>query len=159
MAVISSDLLAIDSSSTRLTADQLSFFSTMVETRSADSSGINSTTGALLTDWAHTEQSIRCILTTPIGSRIMRRTFGSNLPDLVDSKMISENILAVYSAAAEAIEKWEPRFLMRAGGVQKLGATGQIELIIRGTYFPRGHLGDFTVAEDATTRVVFEGTI
>lgn len=121
----------------------------------ADSAGINAVTGKPLTDWEHTEQSIGKILQTAIGARVMRRTFGSDLPDLVDTKMIRKNILAVYSAAAAAIERWEPRFRMKTGSVRAAEANGQIGLVVYGTYFPRGHLGDYTVAEDQSARVVF----
>ena len=122
----------------------------------ADSTGVNAATGAALTGWQHVQQSIKKILTTPIGSRVMRREFGSDLPDLVDSKMIQRNVLAVYSAAATAIARWEPRFRMRGGADERAEPTGVLALVIYGTYFPRGHLGDYSVAEDATARVVFE---
>lgn len=121
----------------------------------ADSAGINAVTGKPLTDWEHTEQSIGKILQTAIGARVMRRTFGSDIPELVDTKMIRKSILAVYSAAAAAIERWEPRFRMKTGSVRAATASGQIGLVVYGTYFPRGHLGDYTVAEDQSTRVVF----
>jgi phage baseplate assembly protein W len=120
-----------------------------------DSSGVNADTGQRLTDWSHVEQSIGKILKTPIGSRIMRRDFGSDLPDLVDLKMTRRNILAVYQATATAIARWEPRFRMRRGQVLSVVATGKIELAIIGTYYPRGHLGDYSVAEDRTTRIAF----
>lgn len=84
----------------------------------------------------------------------MRREFGSRLRDLVDAKMTRRNVLAVYAAAAEAIEKWEPRFRMRFGQVVSAGATGQIEIAIHGTYFPLGHRGDYSVAETQSVRVV-----
>jgi len=122
----------------------------------ADSTGVNAATGAALTGWAHVQQSISKILRTPIGSRVMRRDFGSDLPDLVDAKMTQRNVLAVYSAAATAIARWEPRFRMRGGAVTAAEPTGRLALNIYGTYYPRGHLGDYTVAEDATARVVFE---
>lgn len=122
----------------------------------ADSTGVNAATGAALTGWQHVQQSIKKILTTPIGSRVMRREFGSDLPDLVDTKMIQRNVLAVYSASATAIARWEPRFRMRGGAVERAEPTGVLALVIYGTYFPRGHLGDYSVAEDATARVVFE---
>jgi phage baseplate assembly protein W len=122
----------------------------------ADSTGVNAATGAALTGWQHVQQSIKKILTTPIGSRVMRREFGSDLPDLVDTKMVQRNVLAVYSAAATAIARWEPRFRMRGGAVERAEPTGVLALVIYGTYFPRGHLGDYSVAEDATARVVFE---
>jgi uncharacterized protein len=122
----------------------------------AESQGTHARTGEALSDWQSVEQSIRKILTTPIGARVMRRTFGSDLPDLVDRKMIPANILKVYSAAASAILKWEPRFRMTAGRLVTANESGQLQLEIYGTYYPRGHLGDYSVAENASTRVVYE---
>lgn len=135
----------------------------------AESQGTHARTGEALSDWQNVEQSIRKILTTPIGSRVMRRTFGSDLPDLVDRKMIPANILRVYSASASAILKWEPRFRMTAGRLNGAGYLttrdgrtvhsgdgGIVSLEIYGTYYPRGHLGDYSVAENASTRVVYE---
>lgn len=119
-----------------------------------DSVGINAATGRLLTDWDHTHQSIRKIVQTAIGARVMRRDFGSDLPDLVDTKMIRKNILAVYSAAASAIQQWEPRFRMRSGAVRSVGADGTIGLVLSGTYFPRGHRGDYSLSESRTVQLV-----
>ncbi|MCM2434131.1 GPW/gp25 family protein [Agrobacterium rosae] len=118
------------------------------------STGVNAVTGAPLTDWEHTQQSIRKILLTPIGTRVMRRDFGSEIPDLIDAKMNRRNVLALYSAAATAIAKWEPRYRMRFGQVSRAEATGQIELAIHGTYFPLGHRGDYSVSETQSVRVV-----
>lgn len=122
----------------------------------ADSTGVNAETGAPLSDWQHVQQSIRKILTTPIGSRVMRRDFGSALFDLIDAKMHARNILALYMATAIAIDKWEPRFRVTKARVPNATAGGRIELEIYGTYFPRGHLGDYSVAEDASVRVAIE---
>lgn len=125
----------------------------------ADSCGVSSITGAPLTDWDHVQQSIRIILTTPIGSRVMRRDFGSDLPDLIDAKMIQRNVLALYVAAAVAIDKWEPRFRLSRAGVSRLTPQGEVGLDLYGTYYPRGHLGDFSIAEDKAARIVVEGGI
>lgn len=119
----------------------------------ADSTGVNAETGKELTDWEHVKQSIRIILTTPIGSRVMRRDFGSNLPDLVDRKLTPRGVLAVYSATALALVKWEPRFLLTKASVIKTSEQGHLELALFGTYYPRGHLGDYSVAEDRNVRV------
>lgn len=123
----------------------------------ADSAGIHSVSGAQLVDWPHTQQSIAKILTTPIGARVMRRDFGSELFDLVDRKMTERSILAIYGAAATAIARWEPRFRLRRAAIVNAGADGRIDLALMGTYFPRGHLGDFTVAEDRTARILIPG--
>ncbi len=121
----------------------------------ADSTGINAATGAPLTDWAHVQQSLAKILTTRIGTRVMRRDFGSDIPNMVDRKMTPRNVLLVYSAAASAIEKWEPRFRMLAGSVDDVNASGQVVLSLYGLYYPRGHLDDYSIVETASSKVVF----
>ena len=45
--------------------------------------GMARTSGAILTGDAHLAQSVADILTTPIGSRVMRREYGSLLFELV----------------------------------------------------------------------------
>lgn len=120
-----------------------------------DSTGINAVTGEVLSDWPHVRQSIRKILMTPRGSRVMRRTFGSDLPDLADLKMTRRNILAIYSAAASAILEWEPRFRMSSGRVTQARADGALSLDIFGTYYPRGHRGDYSIAESADMRIIY----
>lgn len=123
----------------------------------ASSTGVSASAGTVLTDWDHVRQSITTILTTPIGSRLMRRDFGSNLFDLIDAKMVQKNVLAVYSASALAIARWEPRFRVTAANIDELSVTGRLVLNIFGTYFPRGHLGDYSIAEDGAVRVVLGG--
>lgn len=122
----------------------------------SESNGIDRRTGGIVSGWAHVEQSLDVILTTPIGARIMRRDFGSEIPDLVDRKMTSRLVLALYAAAAAAIRRWEPRFRLTRAAVTEAGATGRLGLALYGTYYPRGHLGDYSVAEDASTRIVFQ---
>lgn len=122
----------------------------------ANSSGANRETGEPLTDWAHVVQSIRVILTTPVGSRVMRRDFGSELPDLVDRSMTDANITAVIVATAVALAKWEPRFALAAVQVVTLNAAGRVDLVLFGQYLPRGHVGDFTAARAGTEQLVVE---
>lgn len=115
--------------------------------------GFNRETGLILTGFAHVEQSIGVILMTPIGSRVMRREFGSELLDLIDRPMTDQVILAVYSACVMAIARWEPRYAVTDVAVKAAGADGTFEIQLSGAYMPRGHLGDFTV-EATNARVV-----
>lgn len=46
--------------------------------------GMNRDTGAALSDIEHILQSVRDILLTPLGSRVMRRDYGSLLSALID---------------------------------------------------------------------------
>ncbi|MBS3958289.1 MAG: GPW/gp25 family protein [Xanthomonadaceae bacterium] len=75
--------------------------------------GIAANTGKRLGGLDHLRQSVRDILTTPIGSRVMRREYGSRLFDLIDAPMNRATILDIYAAVADALERWEPRFRLR----------------------------------------------
>lgn len=71
--------------------------------------GMSCKTGEYLDDLAHLKQSIIDILTTPIGSRVMRRDYGSNLFRLIDKTVNKELFQQIYAAVAEALDNWEPR--------------------------------------------------
>ncbi|WP_245391823.1 GPW/gp25 family protein [Salinicola aestuarinus] len=70
---------------------------------------MNRTTGGPLDSIEHIRQSIADILTTPIGSRLMRRDYGSLLPELVDQPLNGATALRAYSATVVALMRWEPR--------------------------------------------------
>lgn len=77
--------------------------------------GLNKNTGQNITTTdAHIRQSIGDILTTPLGSRVMRRDYGSALPDLIDAPLNDKTTLRLYAATAAAIMRWEPRFKISA---------------------------------------------
>ncbi|MDR3299458.1 MAG: GPW/gp25 family protein [Candidatus Accumulibacter sp.] len=71
--------------------------------------GMDASTGRTKTDIEHIRQSIQKILTTPIGTRVMRRNFGSIVPDLIDAPINARTRLRVMAATATAVIKWEPR--------------------------------------------------
>lgn len=77
--------------------------------------GINAQTGQPLSGIDHLRQSIRDILTTRIGTRVMRRDYGSRLHALVDNPMTPRLAMDLYSATAEALARWEPRFKLTRG--------------------------------------------
>lgn len=123
----------------------------------ADSAGLDASTGEGRADWAHVEQSIGKILMTPIGSRVMRREFGSRVRDLVDAKLTPRTVLAIYAAVAEALVRWEPRFRLASASIVAADAQGRVTLALTGVYFPRGHLGDYSIVEDRESRIVLAG--
>lgn len=100
--------------------------------------GMHITSGKLLDDRDHLRQSIENILTTPIGSRVMRRDFGSKLFELIDAPLSPENLIAIYSAVIEALSTWEPRVKVRRVTAQQGSGPGHIEINIDGTYLPDG---------------------
>lgn len=70
---------------------------------------MNRHTGIALDELAHLRQSIEDILTTPIGSRVMRREYGSQLFELIDQPLNDQTRLRAYAATALALMRWEPR--------------------------------------------------
>lgn len=67
--------------------------------------GMSATSGKELEGLDHLKQSIIDILTTPIGSRVMRRDYGSRLFELVDRPINRDFTLEIYAATAEALQK------------------------------------------------------
>ena len=65
--------------------------------------GMNSKSGRTITDMDHINQSIKDILTTPIGSRIERRNYGSLLFLLLDNPNTEATKLRVISATVLAL--------------------------------------------------------
>ncbi len=49
--------------------------------------GTDANTGKALSGLEHLRQSVRDILTTPIGTRVMRREYGSQLYALIDAPL------------------------------------------------------------------------
>lgn len=74
---------------------------------------------------------------TPIGTRVMRRDYGSRLPRLIDAPVNAETILKIYAATAEALKRWEPRFKLQRAQIVS-AAPGSIELDLTGEYLPEG---------------------
>lgn len=92
-------------------------------------SGMNVTTGKALTGLDHIRQSLRDILTTPVGSRVMQRDYGSRVPELLDAPMNPALPMKLIAATATAIRRWEPR--LKLTKVTLSGdATGRGGLII-----------------------------
>ena len=73
--------------------------------------GMHYQNGQALTGLAHLQQSVRDILTTPIGSRVMRRDYGSEVFNLIDQPYNPVTKMRIYAATAEALARWEPRLI------------------------------------------------
>ena len=63
----------------------------------------------LETELDHIHQSVQDILTTPIGTRIMRREYGTLVFKLMDGPFDDILQMQIYAAIATAIIRWEPR--------------------------------------------------
>lgn len=71
--------------------------------------GMNRASGRALTDSEHISQSLSDILRTPVGSRVMRRNYGSLLSQMIDQPQTPALELQIMVACYMAILQWEPR--------------------------------------------------
>jgi phage baseplate assembly protein W len=86
-------------------------------------------------------------------SRVERRAFGAGIPRLVDAPMSPATIVDFYAAIADAIANNEPRFRVTKLSIADATSAGALSLLAAGIYYPRGHLGDFSVSVPQTATV------
>lgn len=92
--------------------------------------GMARNTGAALDGLEHIRQSVLDILSTPVGTRVGRRDYGSLLPELVDQPMIAANILRIYAASAVAVSRNEDRIRLRRVGLSAGDRPGAATIIL-----------------------------
>lgn len=94
--------------------------------------GTHKSTGRAVTGIVeHVRQSIADILTTPLTTRVIRREYGSLLPELIDHPLNEKNILRLYAATATAVMRWEPRF--RISRISLLKSDSQLIIELAGS--------------------------
>lgn len=76
--------------------------------------GMSRTDGRTITDVEHISQSLSDILRTPVGTRVMRREYGSLLFDMIDQPQTPALELQIKVAVYMAVLKWEPRVSLAA---------------------------------------------
>jgi phage baseplate assembly protein W len=94
---------------------------------------MNRQTGRPITTLEHISQSIGDIVTTRLGSRVMRREYGCHLVDLIDQPGNPATQLLCYAAIAMALIRWEPRVRLSRVQLTNLTMAGQCELEIEGS--------------------------
>lgn len=93
--------------------------------------GMNAANGRALSGLDHIRQSLADIITTPIGSRVMRRHYGSEVPELIDQPLNGATTLRIYAATAHAVLLWEPRIALTGLQLER-GRDGKATLILDG---------------------------
>jgi phage baseplate assembly protein W len=91
--------------------------------------GMNAKNGSRLSGIDHIRQSLSDILSTPIGSRVMRRHYGSAVPELIDQPLNGATLLRIYAATAAAVKLWEPRIQLQRVQLEK-EHNGQLCLVL-----------------------------
>jgi phage baseplate assembly protein W len=104
------------------------------------------TTGRRIAGMDHLKQSIADILTTPLGSRLERRTYGSLLPGLIDAPDNAVTRLRCYAAIASALMKWEPRLRVTRVRMESGDVPGQAVITLEGEFRPTGGRVNFSTA-------------
>lgn len=103
--------------------------------------GLDMRTGGSRHGIDHLRQSIQDILSTPIGSRVMRRGYGSILPELVDQNLTPLTMAQIHAATIDALRKWEPRLRItrvQAEALPEALSDGRLSITLEGEYLPEG---------------------
>lgn len=99
---------------------------------------MNRVTGKPLDGIEHLRQSIPDILGTPLGSRTMRRPYGSLWPELIDHPDNGPTRVRFYAATAGALMRWEPRLRLSRVQIFTGENPGEAILDLQGIYTPPG---------------------
>lgn len=94
--------------------------------------GMDASTGCAIEGDAHLRQSIADILTTPLGSRVMRREYGSLLPGLIDAPFNPSTRVQLYGAIATALMRWEKRIQLTKVDVVSGEMPGRVVVTLEG---------------------------
>lgn len=98
---------------------------------------MNKHTGKALDTLAHIHQSIEDILTTPVGSRCLNRTYGSNLHRWLDAPFnVATQAQLVYETAV-ALQTWEPRIRLQRT-LPRLTSQGTVVIDLEATVLADG---------------------
>ncbi|HKT28803.1 GPW/gp25 family protein [Dyella sp.] len=108
--------------------------------------GMDARTGKALNGDAHLAQSIADILSTPVGTRLMRRDYGSRVPDLIDAPANAATRVQLYAATATALMRWEPRITVKRVALSVVDAmAGRWVLDLMGTRADTGAAVELSV--------------
>jgi phage baseplate assembly protein W len=102
--------------------------------------GMNRNSGEQLDGIAHIRQSITDILQTPIGSRIMLRNYGSEIPNLLDRPTNQLFDVELHATIARSLARWEPRFKVTKISVDSRDANGRVTISLDGVVVDSGNV-------------------
>jgi hypothetical protein len=107
-----------------------SISSQLVNENKTNWQGMNRFTGQSIDESQHISQSIQDILTTPIGSRVMRREYGSAIFELIDQPQNAAVKLQIMAAAVIALTRWEPRIRITEINVMNSNLDGKMQFTL-----------------------------
>lgn len=100
--------------------------------------------GLTVTDLEHISQSIGDILRTPVGSRVMRRDYGSSLASMIDQPQTPALELQIKVACYMAVLKWEPRVTLSSVTTER-SFDGRMTVTLTGQHNDTGQPLSLTI--------------
>jgi phage baseplate assembly protein W len=97
---------------------------------------IDRDTGELIQGWPRCKKSITTILTTRLRTRIMRLWWGSEFLNAQDKPNNNQTYAMSIQAALNAIDEYEPEFIVGRVLLGGAGYDGTAEVTIEGEYTP-----------------------
>lgn len=97
-----------------------------------DFKGVDPTTGATVSGVDQLLSSVRDILSTRIGSRVMRPTYGCRSADRLDAPLNADTTADLIADTASALYLWEPRLTLKRVVLNGASAAGamQMDLVV-----------------------------
>lgn len=89
---------------------------------------MNAQTGQWITMVEHVKQSVGKIIGTLIGTRLMRRSFGSHFPEMIDSATSEYQLALARAAIVMALVAWEKRLIIKRVNFELAEAEVRIKL-------------------------------
>jgi phage baseplate assembly protein W len=116
-------------------------------------SGLSKTGADSSQEEAHVFDSIKQILGTPVGSRVMRRDFGSRLHEIPFEPQDESTVSLIKHFVADAIGKWEPRVEVVRVDIQEMDAsTGKVLTLITVRFLKTNRMGNLVYPHYMTMR-------
>lgn len=101
--------------------------------------GMDETNGSHKDGFSYLKQRVKNILSTPKGTRVMRRWYGSELFNLIDRPINGDLVADIYAACVTALFDFEAEFeLLRVSVVS--AKKSLIVLNLEGRYLANGEI-------------------
>jgi len=108
--------------------------------------GMDATTGAAVSGLDAVRQSVHDIVTTPPGTRLMRRDYGCGVWDYVDGPITQPTRVAMIAAVASALRTFEPRVSVTSVTVEATEPTeGRLAITINALYLNQPFVESITL--------------
>ncbi len=114
---------------------------------------MNRSDGLTVTDLEHISQSIGDILRTPVGSRVMRRDYGSLLASMIDQPQTPALELQIKVACYMAVLKWEPRVTLSSVTTAR-SFDGRMTVTLTGQHNDTGQPLSLTIPRVETMPII-----